>query len=215
MLNHLAWITFVHELFISALLAPLDTLDWEKNRLPLRLPQVFFRQTDGRMFSSGQGWCWKRAFCCSTHIQGTQTCNDAVTWTTGECLRRFVLRVCLHFACLVIFSWMPSQQAIQRLRSGFHQPETSHTHAEMLWHGSLYLNTMDRSVWCAFTLLFIVLAIQHSRGGSNASKKLCTCHLIFQHIFLATIPSSRPVGGSPRIENIAYNSDIILENSRQ
>jgi hypothetical protein len=65
--------------------------------------------------------------------------------------------VCLHFPCLVIFSWMPSQQAIQRLRSGFHEPEKSHVDAEMLWHGLFYLNTMDRSIWCAFTLLLSTL----------------------------------------------------------
>ncbi len=104
-------------------------------------------------------WCWKRAICCSTHIQGTQTCDHAITWTTGECLRRFVLCVCLHVACLVIFSWMPSQQVIERLSSGFYEPETSHAHAKMLWHRWFYLNAVDRSVWCAFTLLFIVLAI--------------------------------------------------------
>ncbi len=130
------------------------------------------------MFSSGQGWCWKRAICCSTHIQGTQTCDDAITCTTGECLRRFVLCVCLHFACLVNFSWMPSQQAIQRLRSGFYQPETSHAHAKMLWHRWFYLNTVDRSVWYAFTLLFIVLTVQHSRGESHAPKTIL-CNLSF------------------------------------
>jgi len=50
--------------------------------------------------------------CFSKHIQGTHSCDHAITWTTGECLLRFLLCVCLHFACLVIFSWTPSQQAI-------------------------------------------------------------------------------------------------------
>jgi hypothetical protein len=72
---------------------------------------------------------------CSTHVQGTHACGHAISWMTGECLRRFELPVCLHFACLVTFSWMRRQQAIQRLRSGFHEPETSYAHAEMLRHG--------------------------------------------------------------------------------
>jgi hypothetical protein len=71
----------------------------------------------------------KRATCCSTHIHGTHSCSHTTTWTTGECLLRFLLSVCLHFAFLVTFSW----QAIQRLRSGFCQPKPFRAHAEMLW----------------------------------------------------------------------------------
>jgi hypothetical protein len=37
-------------------------------RLRLRLRLNFITWTD---VFSGQGWCWKRAICCSTHIQGT------------------------------------------------------------------------------------------------------------------------------------------------
>ncbi len=50
----------------------------------------------------------KWAICCCTHIQSTQLCDATITWTAGECLRRFSPCVCVHFACLVTFFWMPS-----------------------------------------------------------------------------------------------------------
>ncbi len=70
----------------------------------LAQPEFFPRQTDGRMFSSGQVDAARGQSACSTHIQGTHACDDAITWTTGKSLRRVVLCVCLQFACLVIFS---------------------------------------------------------------------------------------------------------------
>jgi hypothetical protein len=47
---------------------------------------------------------------------------------------------------------MPSQQAIQRLWSGFHDPETSFLRAEMLWHGDFHESTVDRADLLAFKL---------------------------------------------------------------
>ncbi len=121
---------------------------------------ALFRQTDGRCFLQAKLMAERGRSACSTHTQGRQACDHAITWTTGECLRRPVLCMCLHFACLVIFSWMPSQQSTQRLRSGFYEAETSHAQAKMLWHHWLHLSTMDRSVWCAFVLLGCDTAFQ-------------------------------------------------------
>jgi hypothetical protein len=104
------------------------------------------------MFSSGQVDAERGQSACSTHIQGTHAYDNAITWTTDECLPQNVLSVCLHFACLVTFLWMRSQRAIQRLWSGFHEPETSNSHAEMLWHGDFHESTVDRAVWLAFKL---------------------------------------------------------------
>jgi hypothetical protein len=95
-------------------------------------------QTDGWMFSSK----WAKQLdaesvrsACSKHTRSMQACDPGITWTTDECLPQNVLSVCIQFACLVTFLWMRSQRAIQRLWSGFHEPEKSHAHAEMLWHG--------------------------------------------------------------------------------
>ncbi len=88
--------------------------------------------------------------------------------------------VSLQFACLVTFSWMRSQQAIERLWSGFYEPETSHALAEMLWHGYFSESAVERSVartfFLAFTLLLILLVMQRSRGEVHAPKKSYTCH---------------------------------------
>jgi hypothetical protein len=116
-------------------------------------------------------------------MQGTQACDPAIFWTTSKGLRPFVRCLCLHFACLVTFSWMRSQHAIQRLRSGFHEPKTSHAHEKMLWHRWFHPKTVDRSVLLAFTLLLIVLAMQHSRGESHAPKTLYTRHPRFPKHF--------------------------------
>jgi hypothetical protein len=82
-------------------------------------------------------------------------------------LRWFLQCVVIKFECLVTFSWTPSQQASQRLWSGFHEPEKSNVDAEMLWHGYFHESTVERSVcrpvFLAFTLLLILLAMQHSR----------------------------------------------------
>jgi hypothetical protein len=86
----------------------------------------------------------------------------------------------LQFACLVTFSWMRSERVIQRLWCGFHEPEKSHAHTEMVLHGYFHESTVERSVartfFLAFSLLLIVLAMQHSRGEAHALKKSCTCH---------------------------------------
>jgi hypothetical protein len=58
----------------------------------------------------------------------------------------------LQFAYLVTFSWMRSQQAIERLWSGFLELQTSHAHAEVLWHGHFHESTVDSAVWLAFKL---------------------------------------------------------------
>jgi hypothetical protein len=102
------------------------------------------------------------------------------------------------------------------LRSGFYQPWTSHTQAKMLCHRLFHVNAMDRSVWLASTFLWLYL--RHSSiPGANPMHPKDRAHTIwsFQHSFLATMSSSRPVGGFPRIENLEYDTDIILENSRQ
>jgi hypothetical protein len=49
---------------------------------------------------------------------------------------------------------MRSQQAIERLWSGFHEPEPSHAHAEMLWQGYFHERTVERSVARTFFLAF-------------------------------------------------------------
>ena len=120
----------------------------------------FSRQTDGRTLSSGSGWCWKREICCSMDIQGTQACDLAIVFTTGECLPRFVWSMCHHLACLVTFSRMRSQPAIHGFRSGFYERKTSHAHQEMLWHPWFHPKTVDRSVWHAST--FLQLYLRHS-----------------------------------------------------
>jgi hypothetical protein len=58
--------------------------------------------------------------------------------------------------------------------------------------------------------------LRYSIPGVNPMHPNNSRHAIwaFQHVFLATISSSRPVGGTRRIQNIAYDSDIILENLR-
>ncbi len=114
---------------------------------------------------------------CSTHIQGTQACDPGNTWATYECLLRYVQCVSLQFACLVTFSWMRSQRAIESLWSEFHEPEPSHAHAEILWHGYFHASTVDSAVWLAFKLVtVIVLAMQHSMGGAHVPEKSYTCH---------------------------------------
>jgi len=77
---------------------------------------------------------------------------------------------CLHFACLVTISWMRSQPAIHGFGSGFYEPETSNAHQKMLCHRWFHPKTVGRSVLLAFTLLLIVLAMQHSRLESHAPK---------------------------------------------
>ncbi len=74
---------------------------------------------------------------------------------------------------------------------------------------------MDRSVWYASTFLWLYLRC--SIPGVNAMRPNNSTHAIwaFQHIFLATMSSSRPVGVSLRIQDIALDSDIFLESSRQ
>ena len=70
---------------------------------------------------------------------------------------------------------MLRQQAIERLWSGFLEPETSHAHTEMLWHGYFHESSVERSVcrpvFLAFTLLLILLAMQHSMGGAHVPEK--------------------------------------------
>ncbi len=118
----------------------------------------------------------ERGICCSTHIQGTQYCSLAIIWTTGECLLRFALSVCLHFACLVTVSWMRSQPATHRFRSWFHEPKTSNPLTKMLWHRWFYLNTVDRSVWHAFMFLrlhlWYALAIRQTEANPMHPQKL-------------------------------------------
>ncbi len=86
----------------------------------------------------------------------------------------------LQFACLVTFSWMRCERAIERLWSGFHEPETSHAHTEMLWNGDFHESTVERSVartfFLAFTLLLILLVMQRSMGEVHAPKKSYACH---------------------------------------
>jgi hypothetical protein len=69
---------------------------------------------------------------------------------------------------------MQSQQAFERLWSGFHEPEKSLARAEMLLHGDFHESTVERSVartfFLAFTLLLILLVMQRSRGEVNAPK---------------------------------------------
>jgi hypothetical protein len=80
----------------------------------------------------------------------------------------------------VTLSWMRSERAIQRLWSGFHDPETSHAHTEMLEHGYFHERKVERFVartfLLAFTLLLILLAMQHSMGGAHAPGKSYTRH---------------------------------------
>ncbi len=101
-------------------------------------------------------------------------------------MRPFVLSLCLHFACLLAFSWMRSKPAIHRFRSGFHEPKTSHAHGKMLWHRWFYPNTVDRTVWHAFIkfhVLAIALAMQYSRVESHAHRTSYTCHPMYSNHF--------------------------------
>ena len=70
---------------------------------------------------------------------------------------------------------------------------------------------MDRSVWLASTLWWLYL--RHSSiPEANPMHPKHRAHTIwaFQHIFLATMSSTRPVGGSPRIENIAFTISTLF-----
>jgi hypothetical protein len=91
------------------------------------------------------------------------------------------------------------------------------THASKDVLASLALSKHSGYVRLAgFHFCVIVLAtLQHSRGESHVPKINCACHQMIPSHISATVSSSRPVGGSPRIENIAHDSDIVLENSRQ
>ncbi len=186
-----------------------------------RLHQPQLNQATAWVFFSTDGWtdtffrpCWKRQICCSMDIQITHACNPAIVWTTSKGLRPFMRSVCLHFACLVTFSWMRSQPAIQRLRSGFYELKTSNVHQEMLWHRWFHPSTVGRSVWHAS--MFLRLHLRCSIPGVNNMhpKHLANGARDFRTMFLATMSSSRQVGGSPRIQNIALDSDILVENSR-
>ena len=118
--------------------------------LDLPQTQTHFSETDG----------WTDAFfwyslmlkegdpACSMPIHSTPACDPGITWTIGKCLGRFVLKVCLHLACLVILF---EDTEIQGLWSGFDEPESSLAHVEMLWHCWYHPNTVERSVGRVFT----------------------------------------------------------------
>ncbi len=130
-------------------------------------------------------------------------------------MRRFVLSMRLHFACLVTFSWMQSQPAIHGFGSGFYEPETSHAHAKMLWCRWFHPNAVYRSVWHAS--VFLRFHLRCSIPGVNPMHRDNHTYAIrdFQTIFLAILSASRPVVGSLRIQDIALDSSIFLENSRR
>jgi hypothetical protein len=113
---------------------------------------------------------------CSMPIHSTPACDPGITWTIGKCLGRFVLKVCLHLACLVILF---EDTEIQGLWSGFHEPESSLAHVEMIWHCWYHPNTVERSVRRVFTCA----TMQHSRGKAHALKKSYTCHPRFSTHF--------------------------------
>jgi hypothetical protein len=94
------------------------------------------------------------AICCSTH-PGHTACSPTITWTTGECLLRFVRSACPPFACLVIFSWMLEPAGDSALYEPIHRLEPSHEHVKMLWRRWFHYATVNRSVWLAFTLLLV------------------------------------------------------------
>jgi hypothetical protein len=102
-------------------------------------------------------------------------------------LRWLLQCVSLQFACLITFSWMQSQRAIERLWSGFHEPETSHAHTEMLWHGYFHESTVDRSFWQASRDLW--LCLRCSAWGAKPILRDKHTHAIrgFWHILLATV----------------------------
>jgi hypothetical protein len=91
-----------------------------------------------------------------------------------------------------------------------------HTHEQRCFGIASFIQTL----WiCPFGWLQCfcdcTCTLQDSRGESHAPEINYACHQRIPSHISATVSSSRPVGGSPWIENIAYDSDIILENSRQ
>ena len=129
---------------------------------------------------------------CSMPIHSTPACDPGITWTIGKCLGLFVLKVCLHLACLVILF---EDTEIQGLWSGFHEPESSLAHVEMIWHCWYHPNTVERSVGRVFTWLLIVLRC--SIPGAKPMHSRNRTHVIqgFRHILLVTMSSPQPVGG--------------------
>ncbi len=85
-------------------------------------------------------------------IHDTQACDSAITWTAGECFAVISAMRGPSIRMLGHLSWMRSERAIERLWSGFHEPETSLAHVEMLWHRHFHESTVDRAVLLAFKL---------------------------------------------------------------
>lgn len=84
-------------------------------------------------------WVWpmmmeKWAISWYTDLKAMLTWAPAINWTVIGYFQQLVRSLYLHFACLVIFSPMQSQPAIQRSTSDFHRPETSYLHVNILWH---------------------------------------------------------------------------------
>ncbi len=125
----------------------------------------------------------------------------------------------LQFARLVTFSWTQSERAIERLWSGFDEPEKSHAHVEMLWSGYFHKSTVERSVSSTFflasTSLLILLAMQHSRGEVHAPKKSYTRHPRFPTHFAGHHVLISPGWRIPMFEDIERDSDIFPKNSRR
>jgi hypothetical protein len=114
------------------------------------------------------------------NIQGTLACDCSIMWTAGEC---FAVIFAMRGPSICTFGHLfvdAEPEAIERLWSGFDEPEKSHVDVEMLLHGYLHESTVKRSVartfFLAFTSLLILLAMQHFQGVTHAPKKSCTCH---------------------------------------
>jgi hypothetical protein len=122
----------------------------------------------------------------------------------------FILDVCQ------LFTDARASMRIQCLRRRFCQPKSFYAHAEMLWGLWFHSRALDRPVWLAFTLLLLVLAMGESHARIPRTRKIvCTPSEASGTFFLATLPSPRPLGGSPRIQNISLESDIFAEGSRR
>jgi hypothetical protein len=89
----------------------------------------------------------------------------------------------------------------------------------MLWHGDFHESTVERSVartfFLAFTLLLIVLAMQHSRGEVHAPKKSYTRYPRFPTHFAGHDALISPGWRIPMFEDIERDSDIFPKNSRR
>jgi hypothetical protein len=88
----------------------------------------------------------------------------------------------------------------------------------MLWRCWFHLDAVNTSVWQASMFLWLYLRTPGFQGrilcARNISPMASEDSAPYFCDNAATMTLPRPVRGSPRIQNMACDSDLLLENSR-